>query len=165
MVLLGHGPRSNFNGGAGLRSGYIRGSGFVVFILLLYPICWACSEGANVISPTSEAVWYGVLDLLLGPVFLFYFLFALRNVNYETFGIHSWKYSDTEYGGGRASVAVAPGASTGPASHHHAKAAEAGVPVEALPRAGVNTAVTSQTAPPPPVTPTSNTIMAPTTAV
>lgn len=40
---------------------------------MLYPIAWALSEGANVISPTSEAVFYGVLDLLLGPVFLFYF--------------------------------------------------------------------------------------------
>ncbi|KAI0806068.1 heat shock protein 30 [Irpex lacteus] len=94
-TLLGHGPRSNFSAGPGLRSGYIRGSGFVSFLLLLYPICWACSEGANVISPTSEAVWYGILDLLLGPVFLMYFLFGLRNVDYAAFGLQSWKYSDS----------------------------------------------------------------------
>ena len=64
--LWGHGFRSNFNAGPTMRTGYIGGSGYVVLITLLYPICWACSEGGNVISVTSEMVWYGVLDLMLG---------------------------------------------------------------------------------------------------
>lgn len=78
-----------------MRSGYIQGSGFIALITLLYPIAWACSEGANVISPTSEMVWYGILDLLLGPFFLFFFVFGIRNIEYESFGLQSWKYSDT----------------------------------------------------------------------
>lgn len=132
-MLLGHGPRTNFNGGTGLRTGYIRGSGFVAFILLLYPICWACSEGGNVISPTSEAVWYGVLDLLLGPVFLFYFLFGLRNLDYAAFGLQSWKYSDTGVGGagptaGAGAAGAGYGASRGVGNTtNNSKAAEAGV--------------------------------------
>lgn len=135
-VVLGHGPRTNFNGGAGHRTGYMRGSGFLVFITLLYPICWALSEGGNVISPTSEAVWYGILDLLLGPVFLFYFIFSLRKLDYNTFGFQSWKHSDsgaalpaavgagTGYGAGRGvgTTGTAPG---------NAKAAEAGMPATA----------------------------------
>jgi len=36
-----------------------------LFIWLLYPICWGLSEGGNVIAPDSEAVFYGVLDLLV----------------------------------------------------------------------------------------------------
>lgn len=95
-----------------MRSGYIRGTGIIVFLTLLYPVAWACSEGANVISPTSEMVWYGILDLLLGPFFLFFFVFGIRNIEYEAFGLRSWKYSDT------AAVAVIAGttsATVGPA--------------------------------------------------
>ncbi|TCD60425.1 hypothetical protein EIP91_010077 [Steccherinum ochraceum] len=100
--LLGHGPRTHFNAGSGVRSGYVRGSGLVVFITMLYPIAWGCSEGGNVISPTREMIWYGVLDLILGPLFLYYFLFRLRSVDYGTFGFHSGKYTDGEYGQGGA---------------------------------------------------------------
>ncbi|TCD68061.1 hypothetical protein EIP91_011606 [Steccherinum ochraceum] len=97
--LLGHGPRTTFNAGQGVRTGYVRGSGFVAFITLLYPIAWGCSEGGNVISPTGEMIWYGILDLILGPVFLYYFVFGLRNVDYGAFGFHSGKYTDGPYGG------------------------------------------------------------------
>lgn len=96
--LLGHGPRTTFNAGAGIRSGYVRGAGFVAFLTMLYPICWGCSEGGNVISPTGEMIWYGILDLLLGPVFLYYFVWGLRNVDYGLWGFNSGKYTDGPYG-------------------------------------------------------------------
>lgn len=105
-----------------MRSGYIRGSGYVAFITMLYPIAWACSEGGNVISPTSEMVWYGILDLLLGPVFLYYFIFSLRNLDYASFGLQSWKYSDTGYGAGVGAGNIGGG----PGAGRNAKAAEAG---------------------------------------
>lgn len=63
-------------------------------MLLTYPICWALSEGANVISPTSEMIWYGILDVLTGPVFLLFFLYQLRTVDYSAFGFQSGKYTD-----------------------------------------------------------------------
>ena len=63
-------------------------------MLLTYPICWALSEGANVISPTSEMIWYGILDIIAGPLFLFFFLFVMRDVDYQVFGLHSGKYTD-----------------------------------------------------------------------
>lgn len=43
-------------------------------------------------------IWYGILDLILGPIFLYYFLFGLRRVDYGTFGFHSGKHSDGAYG-------------------------------------------------------------------
>ena len=43
-------------------------------------------------------IWYGVLDLLLGPIFLYYFVFGLRNVDYGMFGFNSGKYTDGPYG-------------------------------------------------------------------
>ena len=78
----------------------MRGAGFVTFISMLYPIAWGVSEGGNVISPTQEMIFYGILDILLGPVFLYYFVWGLRNVEYGLFGLHSGKYSDGAYGTG-----------------------------------------------------------------
>ncbi|KAI0807308.1 hypothetical protein C8Q74DRAFT_1163602, partial [Fomes fomentarius] len=87
FVLLGHGRRSTFAAGGVVRTGYLRSSGYLAFLLPLYLICWGCSEGGNVISPTAEMVWYGILDLLAGPVFLFGLLWSLRRVDYSTFGL------------------------------------------------------------------------------
>ncbi|KZT68970.1 family A G protein-coupled receptor-like protein [Daedalea quercina L-15889] len=112
-VLLGHGPRSTFAAGGAVRSGYVRTAGYFSLLLLLYPICWACSEGANVVSPTGEMIWYGILDLLAGPVFLFFFLFGLRSVDMAAFGLWSGKYTDTGYGYG-APGAGGPGMTAAP---------------------------------------------------
>lgn len=93
-VLLVHGTRSTFAANGVFRSGYIQAASFLSFMLLTYPICWALSEGANVISPTSEMIWYGILDCITGPVFLLFFLFRLNSVDYETFGFQSGKFTD-----------------------------------------------------------------------
>lgn len=37
-------------------------------VWLGYPIAWGLCEGGNVISPDSEAIFYGVLDLIAKPV-------------------------------------------------------------------------------------------------
>ncbi|EIW60452.1 family A G protein-coupled receptor-like protein [Trametes versicolor FP-101664 SS1] len=98
-MLLGHGPRSTFAAGGVVRSGYVRSSAYLSFLLLLYPISWGLSEGGNVISPTGEMIFYGILDLLAGPVFLFLFLFGLRSIEYGAFGLSSGKHHDG-YGNG-----------------------------------------------------------------
>ena len=43
---------------------------FIAFIWTLYPICWGLSEGSDTITPTSEMVFYGVLDLIAAPLYL-----------------------------------------------------------------------------------------------
>jgi bacteriorhodopsin len=48
---------------------------FLTITSLLYPVSWALSEGGNVIQPDSEAVFYGILDLvnfLIIPFVLIY---------------------------------------------------------------------------------------------
>jgi hypothetical protein len=35
----------------------------------VYPIAWGVCEGGNLISPDSEAVFYGILDFLAKPCF------------------------------------------------------------------------------------------------
>ena len=57
----------------------------------LYPIAWACCEGANVISPTREMIWYGIFDIVTGPLFLFNYVFGLRRIEFSSFGLRSGK--------------------------------------------------------------------------
>ncbi|PIL26345.1 transporter [Ganoderma sinense ZZ0214-1] len=95
-VLLWRGPRTTFSAGGSIRDGYNVAAGYLSFLLLMYPICWALSEGSNIITVTAEMIWFGILDLLAGPVFLFFFLYKLRGVDYAAFGLQSGKYTDTE---------------------------------------------------------------------
>lgn len=107
-VLLWQAPRHTFAAGGVLRKGYIFASAYLAFMLITYPICWALSEGANVISPSSEMIWYGILDIFAGPFFLFFFLWELRGVDYHVFGLHSGKYTDIHSNPGHVEKAAAP---------------------------------------------------------
>lgn len=60
---------------------------------LLYPVAWGLADGGNVISPDGEMIFYGVLDLLAKPVFLFVHLFNMRKVPYEVYQLQSGHYS------------------------------------------------------------------------
>jgi len=94
--LLGQGMRSTF---MPHRRGYVTGTWYIAFLWLIYPIVWAFCDGGNVISPTGEMIWYGILDLLSGPVFLFFHLWGVRSVDYNSLGLQSGKTSDFAGGG------------------------------------------------------------------
>ena len=94
-MLLWHAPRATFADAPGLRRAYLLSAGWLSFMLITYPIAWACAEGGNVISVTSEMIWYGILDCITGPIFLLFFLWQLRTVDYDSFGFQSGKYTDT----------------------------------------------------------------------
>lgn len=59
-----------------------------IFVWFLYPIAWGVSEGGNVIHPDSEAVFYGILDLIAKPVFGFLLLWGHRNIDPAALGLH-----------------------------------------------------------------------------
>eukprot|EP00918_Siedleckia_nematoides_P082076 GHVU01179894.1.p1 GENE.GHVU01179894.1~~GHVU01179894.1.p1 ORF type:complete len:317 (+),score=2.90 GHVU01179894.1:39-953(+) len=84
--LHGHSSRFPFRTGSGARTGFRGGSGYLSFIWLLYPICWGLSEGSNRITPTSEMVFYGILDILSGPVFLAMFMSRVHKLDYTELG-------------------------------------------------------------------------------
>ena len=67
---------------------------YTAFIWILYPVCWGLSEGSNTISVTSEMVFYGILDLFAGPIFLFGFLSGVQDLEYDALGLQSGKMSD-----------------------------------------------------------------------
>lgn len=106
------GPRSTFPGNGAFRIGYWSCAAYLSFMLITYPICWGLSEGSNDITPTSEMIWYGILDCITGPIFILFFLFQLRAVDYAAFELESGKFTDHA-----GHVATRP-----------SKAAEAGLP-------------------------------------
>ncbi|CAF9909086.1 MAG: ion channel activity [Heterodermia speciosa] len=64
------------------------------FLWLLYPIAWGICEGGNVIAPDSEAVFYGILDLLAKPVFGALLLWGHRNIDPARLGLHIRDYDE-----------------------------------------------------------------------
>jgi bacteriorhodopsin len=54
---------------------------------IIYPIAWGVCEGANLISPDSEAVFYGVLDFLAKPIFGALLLWGHKNIDPARLGL------------------------------------------------------------------------------
>jgi bacteriorhodopsin len=55
---------------------YASIAGFTLILWTIYPIIWALSEGAHIISVDAEVVAYAVLDILAKAVFGFWLLFT-----------------------------------------------------------------------------------------
>ncbi|TGO07840.1 hypothetical protein BTUL_0242g00050 [Botrytis tulipae] len=68
--------------------------GITMFLWFLYPIAWGLSEGGNVIAPDSEAVFYGVLDVLAKIGFGAILLFGHRNIDPAHLGLHIRDYDE-----------------------------------------------------------------------
>lgn len=61
---------------------------WTISLWFIYPIAWGLCEGGNVISPDSEAVFYGVLDILSKPVFGSLLIWGRRNIDPRALGLH-----------------------------------------------------------------------------
>lgn len=57
------------------------------FLWLLYPVAWGLCEGGNVISPDSEAIFYGILDFLAKPIFGALLIWGHRNIDPASIGM------------------------------------------------------------------------------
>ncbi|CBX94996.1 hypothetical protein IAQ61_008437 [Plenodomus lingam] len=66
------------------------------FLWILYPVAWGLCEGGNVISPDSEAVFYGVLDFLAKPIFGALLIWGHRNVDPARLGLAIRDYGDAD---------------------------------------------------------------------
>lgn len=82
--------RASADVGLHLSGAIIFGSSILFF--MLYLICWALSEGGNVIQPDSEAAFYGVLDVVFFLGVGSYFLFAVRGLDFEQHGINAYDH-------------------------------------------------------------------------
>ncbi len=72
--------------GADVHRTYLICGVWTIFLWTLYPIAWGLSEGGNVISPDSEAVFYGLLDLMAKPVFGALLLWGHRSIDPNRLG-------------------------------------------------------------------------------
>lgn len=72
---------------------YTMTSVWTIFLWFIYPIAWGVSEGGNVIHPDSEAVFYGILDILAKPVFGALLLFGHRNIAPARLGLSVRDYN------------------------------------------------------------------------
>ncbi|KAK8103642.1 bacteriorhodopsin [Apiospora kogelbergensis] len=77
-AALGEGPKKTF-----LMCGVL-----LSFLWFLYPIAWGLSEGGNVIHPDSEAIFYGILDVIAKPVWGALLLWGHRNITPQQLGLH-----------------------------------------------------------------------------
>lgn len=83
---------------------------WTIFLWFLYPIAWGLSEGGNVIPSDSEAIFYGILDILAKPGFGALLLWGHRNIDLSRLGLHIRDPAETGVPGGekRAANATAP---------------------------------------------------------
>jgi bacteriorhodopsin len=65
---------------------------WTMFLWFLYPVAWGLCEGGNVISSDSEAVFYGILDILAKPGFGALLLWGHRNIDPRTLGLNFREY-------------------------------------------------------------------------
>ena len=63
-----------------------------MFLWFLYPIAWGLCEGGNVISSDSEAVFYGILDILAKPGFGILLLWGHRSIDPRSLGLEFKEY-------------------------------------------------------------------------
>lgn len=80
--------------GADISKTYTICGVWTIFLWFLYPIAWGLSEGGNVIAPDSEAVFYGILDIMAKPVFGALLLWGHRNIDPSRLGLHFSDYDD-----------------------------------------------------------------------
>ena len=65
------------------------------FLWLLYPIAWGLADGSSRITPDSEMIFYGILDVLAKPVFILFHLFSLSKLDLTALQLSSGKFSST----------------------------------------------------------------------
>jgi len=94
------GPARSTSGviGAAYKKSFTASAGILSFLWLLYPVAWGLSDGGSVISPDSEMIFYGILDVLAKPVFLFIHLFMLSKLDLTALQLSSGKFSASAVG-------------------------------------------------------------------
>lgn len=83
------------------------------FLWFLYPIAWGVCEGGNIIAPDSEAVFYGILDILAKPVFGALLIWGHRNIDPSRLGLHIHDYDEKD-----AQFKDKPAGTTATGEHH-----------------------------------------------
>jgi len=82
--------------GSDVGKAFLICGSLTAFLWTLYPIAWGLCEGGNIISPDSEAVFYGILDLLAKPVFGALLIWGHRGIDPERLGLYIHDYDEKD---------------------------------------------------------------------
>ncbi|KAJ1324512.1 hypothetical protein MN608_10578 [Microdochium nivale] len=86
-ILIDGRRHANALGGAPKKAFNLAGV-WLIGIWFLYPIAWGLCEGGNVIHPDSEAIFYGILDVLAKPGFGFLLIILHKNISVHELGLN-----------------------------------------------------------------------------
>ncbi|GAC75859.1 hypothetical protein PANT_18d00103 [Moesziomyces antarcticus T-34] len=102
------GLRSARRLGGGFGRAYLTGASLLAVIWPMYAICWGLSEGGNVIGVSEEVrrasfqhdkaslfIFYGLLDIVSKPLFVFLLLGMLRDCDYGALRLRSGKITES----------------------------------------------------------------------
>lgn len=82
--------------GSDIGRTFLMCGSLTAFLWTLYPIAWGLCEGGNVISPDSEAVFYGILDLFAKPVFGALLIWGHRGIDPARLGLTISDYTEKD---------------------------------------------------------------------
>ncbi|KAI1130669.1 family A G protein-coupled receptor-like protein [Nemania abortiva] len=68
----------------GIARDYIILSGWVNLIWLLYPIAFALSDGAHILSVTNGSIFLGILDIMMMPLWSISFILMARRWDFKS---------------------------------------------------------------------------------
>lgn len=83
--------------GSDIGRTFLMCGSLTAFLWILYPIAWGICEGGNLIAPDSEAVFYGILDLLAKPVFGALLIWGHRGIDPARLGLHISDYDEKDH--------------------------------------------------------------------
>lgn len=112
LVVVGRGHARALGGS--VYSTFQKCAVLTIGVWFLYPIAWGLSEGGNVIHPDSEAIFYGILDIIAKPLFGILLLLGHRTIEPEAIGMHirdfdhpvNGRYTEKHHNGTSATPAV-----------------------------------------------------------
>lgn len=95
-VLVWEGRRHASALGSDVGKCFLFCGSLTALLWTLYPIAWGVCEGGNVIAPDSEAVFYGVLDLIAKPVFGALLIWGHRGIDPARLGLYIHDYNEKD---------------------------------------------------------------------
>ncbi|CAI6336819.1 unnamed protein product [Periconia digitata] len=104
--------------GADVSRVFLLTGSLTTLLWICYPIAWGVSEGGNVIAPDSEAVFYGILDLLAKPVFGALLIWGHRGIEPGRLGLQIRDYDGDDYVSEKVGNGVSNGHGNGVTNGH-----------------------------------------------
>lgn len=95
--LVWESRRNALRYGTDVHRTFVICGALTALVWICYPVAWGVSEGGNVIAPDSEAVFYGILDLVAKVVFGALLIWRHRDIDPARLGLQIRDYDGDDY--------------------------------------------------------------------